>query len=86
MTVILARERDLLLDLLRIVGIGGEDEHHGLGALDRIDNRVTIIVAGADVALGDPAFYSVFFEGIDDRSGLFVVERGMRNENRGTHE
>jgi hypothetical protein len=71
---------DLALDLGRLVGARGKDEHHDAAASDRVDDRRAPVESRQDVAWSDPAAQAVPFEGRADgvRDGL--VARRVADE------
>src|SRR5579863_4921643 len=82
----LAGEGDLLLDLLRGVSVCRKDENHRGRALDRVDNNVAIVLAGSDVAFGEPALDAALFDRVDQRPDLFVISRRIADKNRRNHK
>ena len=47
-------EVDLALDLVRVIGVLGKDQHHDGAGLDGIDDRLGPVRTQRDIARGDP--------------------------------
>src|SRR5882672_9201019 len=60
--VVAAGESDLLFYLQRVVRVGRKDQNHYFRAADRAGDRLLEILAGADVAGGDPAIHAAPFD------------------------
>ncbi len=71
---------DFAVDEGGFVGGFGEDEDEAFGCVDAVDDRVGVVVSGADVAGGDPALEAVRFEAGADFVGLDLVGRRVADE------
>ena len=79
---VLAGERQLFLDLGRVVGVVGEDQDHHLGRADGGDDRLLEILSRADVTAGDPAGQAAVFEGGAKRPRDRLVLGRVADEDR----
>jgi len=84
--VVLVGERKFLLDLLGVVGVGGEDQDHDLGGADRLEDLFPVILARLDVAQGNPASEPAIFERRTDGPGDLLILRRIGDEYLRVHD
>src|SRR5947199_331273 len=77
--------RQLLFDLVAIVGSVGEHENHRARLADRAHDRLLVILARRDVPARDPASGAAPLDRLADGDGLLAVGRGVADEHRARH-